>query len=146
MLRRGCASATARSGSEKKGTPWPLMGLINGVDWGLDTGQRGAVDFESGGCGLVWFHKIWAADLGISGAQCIPVQEVDRFNPCRPYPIARPRIDDTPSPRVLSKRDPRISYIQPAIHAAVTLCLRNTCAIAPVFSGYHVPSPENYKI
>jgi hypothetical protein len=123
---------------------------VDGVNQrcGLGAGYRaaGAVDFESGGSGLIGFHKIWAADLGVSGAQCIPVQEVDRFNLCRPYPIARPGIDDTPSSRALSKRDPRISYIQPAIHAAVTLCLRNTCAIAPVFSGYHVPSLENHEI
>jgi hypothetical protein len=80
---------------------------VDGVNQrcGLGAGYRaaGAVDFESGGCGLIGFHKIWAADLGISGAQCIPVQEVDRFNLCRPYPIARPGIDDTPSPRALSK-------------------------------------------
>ena len=80
---------------------------VDGVNqrWGLVAGFRtaGAVDFESGGGGLIGFHKIWAADLGISGAQCIPVQEVDRFNLCRPYPIARPGIDDTPSPRALSK-------------------------------------------
>jgi hypothetical protein len=41
VLRRGMPGAAVRSGSGKKGTPWPLMGLINGVDWGLDTGQRG---------------------------------------------------------------------------------------------------------
>jgi hypothetical protein len=75
---------------------------VDGVNQrcGLGAGYRaaGSVDFESGGCGLIGFHKIWAADLGISGAQCIPVQEVDRFNLCRPYPIARLRMLDTPSP------------------------------------------------
>ena len=65
----------------------------------LGAGYRaaGAVDFESGGCGLIGFHKIWAAGLGISGAQCIPVQVVDRFNLSRPFAIARPRFDDTAS-------------------------------------------------
>jgi hypothetical protein len=55
---------------------------IDGVNqwWGLGAGFRtaGAVDFESGGCGLIGFHKIWAIDLGISGAQCIPVRDLIR--------------------------------------------------------------------
>jgi hypothetical protein len=72
---------------------------VDGVNQrcGLEAGYRaaGPADFESGGCGLIGFHKIWAADLGISGAQCIPVRVVDRFNLSRPYPIARPGSDDT---------------------------------------------------
>jgi hypothetical protein len=39
-------SAAARSGSGKKGTSWSLMGLINGVDWGLDIGPREPLDLQ----------------------------------------------------------------------------------------------------
>jgi hypothetical protein len=73
-LSGGRASARGRWGRK------PVA--VDGVNqqWGLVAGFRtaGVVDFESSGGGLIGFHKIWAADLGISGAQCILVRDLIR--------------------------------------------------------------------